>query len=93
MPRPTAAQLVYGFCTVLFSTLAMLLLSHASSVPGIAVIAVAALALGLFVALTAPAPRATRSPRPTEPVRAASRPTAVTSARASSGAVREPAKP
>lgn len=26
MPRPTAAQFAYGTCTVIFSTLAMLLL-------------------------------------------------------------------
>ena len=31
MPRPTAAQLAYGSCTVIFSTLAMLLLSQTSS--------------------------------------------------------------
>lgn len=57
MPRPTAAQLAYGSCTVIFSTLAMLLLSQTSSGVGIAVIAVAALALGLLVAMTAPAPK------------------------------------
>ncbi|MER5212966.1 hypothetical protein ABT063_20910 [Streptomyces sp. NPDC002838] len=60
MPRPTAAQLAYGSCTVIFSTLAMLLLSQTSSGVGIAVIAVAALALGLLVAMTAPAPKARR---------------------------------
>jgi hypothetical protein len=57
MPRPTAAQLAYGSCTVIFSTLAMLLLSQTSSGVGIAVIAVAALALGLLVAMTAPTPK------------------------------------
>ncbi len=36
MPRPTAAQLAYGSCTVIFSTLAMLLLSQTSSGLGIA---------------------------------------------------------
>jgi hypothetical protein len=56
-PRPTAAQLVYGSCTVVFSTFAMLLLSQTSSGPGIAVVSVAALALGLLVAMTAPTPR------------------------------------
>ncbi|MGV9250793.1 hypothetical protein [Streptomyces sp. NPDC003697] len=56
MPRPTAAQLAYGCCTVLFSTLAMLLLSQTSSGLWIAVIAVAALALGLLVALTVAVP-------------------------------------
>ncbi|MCT9082450.1 hypothetical protein [Streptomyces fulvoviolaceus] len=57
MPRPTAAQLAYGSCTVIFSTFAMLLLSQASSSVGIAVIAVAALALGLLVAMTVPLPK------------------------------------
>ncbi|KAB1141907.1 hypothetical protein F7R91_30910 [Streptomyces luteolifulvus] len=57
MPRPTAAQLAYGSCTVIFSTLAMLLLSQTSSGVGIAVIAVSALALGLLVAMTVPLPR------------------------------------
>jgi hypothetical protein len=57
MPRPTPAQLVYGSCTVIFSTLAMLLLSQTSSGVGIAVIAVSALALGLLVAMTVPLPR------------------------------------
>ena len=58
MPRPTVAQLAYGACTVVFSTLAMLLLSQTSSGAGIAVIALAALALGLLVAMTVPAPGA-----------------------------------
>ena len=57
MPRPTAAQLAYGSCTVIFSTLAMLLLSQTSSGPGIAVIALSALALGLLVAMTVPVPK------------------------------------
>ncbi|MET9439843.1 hypothetical protein [Streptomyces sp. NPDC006610] len=57
MPRPTAAQLVYGTLTVIFSALAMLLLSGATSGPGVAVVAVAALLLGLLVALRAPAPK------------------------------------
>ncbi|MEU6575897.1 hypothetical protein [Streptomyces sp. NPDC046805] len=57
MPRPTAAQLAYGSCTVIFSTLAMLLLSQTSSGLGIAVIALAALALGLLVAMTVPLPK------------------------------------
>ena len=60
MPRPTAAQLAYGSFTVIFSTLAMLLLSQTSSGLGIAVVAFAALALGLLVSLTVPQPR-TRS--------------------------------
>ncbi|MFF7449223.1 MULTISPECIES: hypothetical protein [unclassified Streptomyces] len=57
MPRPTAAQLAYGSFTVIFSTLAMLLLSQTSSGVGIAVITVAALVLGLLVALTVPMPK------------------------------------
>ena len=61
MPRPTVAQLVYGACTVVFSTLAMLLLSQTSSGAGIAVIALAALALGLLVAMTVPVPRQRRT--------------------------------
>ncbi|EGX55759.1 hypothetical protein SZN_31309 [Streptomyces zinciresistens K42] len=60
MPRPTAAQLAYGSFTVVFSTFAMLLLSRTSSGVGIAVIAVAALLLGLLVALTVPLPRRAR---------------------------------
>ena len=60
MPRPTAAQLAYGSCTVIFSTLAMLLLSQTSSGAGIAVIAVAALLLGLLVAMTVPMPARSR---------------------------------
>jgi hypothetical protein len=58
MPRPTAAQLVYGSCTVIFSTLAMLLLSQTSSRLGVSVIALSALALGLLVAMTVPLPKA-----------------------------------
>ncbi|MEU7582783.1 hypothetical protein AB0B50_34980 [Streptomyces sp. NPDC041068] len=57
MPRPTAAQTVYGAVTVVFSTLAMLLLSQTSSGVGIMVIALAALGLGLLVAMTVPLPK------------------------------------
>ncbi|KUL38397.1 hypothetical protein [Streptomyces regalis] len=60
MPRPTAAQLSYGSCTVIFSTLAMLLLSQTRSGVGIAVIAVSALMLGLLVAMTVPMPKKPR---------------------------------
>lgn len=56
MPRPTAAQLSYGSATVVFATLAMLLLSQTSSGIGIAVIGTAALALGLLVSVTVPLP-------------------------------------
>ena len=48
MPRPTAAQLSYGSVTVVFSTLAMLLMSRTSSGIGVAVIGTAALALGFY---------------------------------------------
>ncbi|MET8075866.1 hypothetical protein [Streptomyces sp. NPDC005303] len=57
MPRPTAAQIAYGSITVIFSTLAMLLLSQTSSAVGTAVIAVSGLALGLLVAMTVPQPK------------------------------------
>ncbi len=67
MPRPTVAQLTYGTCTVILSTLAMLLLSETSSGPGVAVIAVAALGLGLLVAMTVPA-RSSRTARAASPV-------------------------
>jgi len=62
MPRPTVAQLTYGSCTVIFSTLAMLLLSQTSSGPGIAVVVVAAVALGVLVAMTVPTPKPPRAP-------------------------------
>ncbi|WP_181794510.1 hypothetical protein [Streptomyces sp. WELS2] len=61
MPRPTSAQYAYGSCTVIFSALAMLLLSQTTSGHWIAVIALAALALGLLVAWTVPTP-GTRTP-------------------------------
>ncbi|MFI6035686.1 hypothetical protein ACIBBD_16230 [Streptomyces sp. NPDC051315] len=61
MPRPTVAQLIYGSCTVILSALAMLALSQTSSGPLIAVISVTAVALGVLVAMTVPAPR--RAPR------------------------------
>ncbi|MCZ0988960.1 MULTISPECIES: hypothetical protein [Streptomyces] len=64
MPRPTAAQLAYGSCTVIFSTLAMLLLSQTSSGIGVTVIALAALALGLLVAMTVPLPPRPRTVAP-----------------------------
>ena len=54
MPRPTAAQVTYGSATAVLCTLAMLLLTQTSSVVGVAVIALAALGLGLVVALTVP---------------------------------------
>ncbi|MFH9421145.1 hypothetical protein [Streptomyces sp. NPDC017529] len=63
MPRPTAAQLAYGSATVVFATLAMLLLSQTRTGVGIAVIAIAGLALGLLVAMTAPLPGTSRAAR------------------------------
>lgn len=57
MPHPTAAQLSYGSVTVVFSTLAMLLLSGTSSLAGVAVVCSVALALGLLVAVTVPLPK------------------------------------
>ncbi|WP_326765819.1 hypothetical protein OG978_15640 [Streptomyces sp. NBC_01591] len=64
MPRPTAAQLSYGSVTVVFSTLAMLLLSRTGSGVGIAVIGTAALALGLLVAVTVPHPSRAKTAKP-----------------------------
>ncbi|MFF8189375.1 hypothetical protein ACF05L_00450 [Streptomyces bobili] len=57
MPRPTVAQLTYGSCTVILSTLAMLLPSQTSSGSLIAVVVITALALGVLVAMTLPVPR------------------------------------
>ena len=51
MPRPTPAQFAYGSATVVLSTLAMLLLSGVSSGPGLVVVTLAGLALGVLVAL------------------------------------------
>lgn len=76
MPRPTAAQLTYGSATVVFATLAMLLLSQTRTGIGVAVITVAALGLGLLVAVTVPMPRAASATRP-QPVTTAERSVAV----------------
>ena len=51
MPRPTPAQFAYGSATVVLSTLAMLLLSGASSGPGVVLVTLAGLALGVLVAM------------------------------------------
>ncbi|MFJ8773306.1 hypothetical protein [Streptomyces microflavus] len=59
MPRPTAAQLVYGSATVVCTTLALLLLSGTESGIGVALAATTALALGLLVAVCLPQPRRT----------------------------------
>lgn len=63
MPRPTAAQFVYGSATVICSTLVMLLLSGTTAGLGIAVIGIAALALGLLIAVTVSMPRRTKAGR------------------------------
>ncbi|MET7934576.1 hypothetical protein [Streptomyces sp. NPDC005322] len=63
MPRPTPAQLAYGSVTVVFSTLAMLLLSQTRSALGVGIVTVAGLALGLLVAVTVPVSRASRPSR------------------------------
>lgn len=54
MPRPTAAQLAYGSATVVFSTLALLLLTRTTHSAGVAAIGVASMALGLVVAVALP---------------------------------------
>ncbi len=70
MPRPTPAQLAYGSVTVICSTLAMLLLSRTQSGPGVALIAVVALAVGVLVALTTPGVQTVRRVRTRSQARA-----------------------
>ncbi|WP_328400114.1 hypothetical protein OHS70_23340 [Streptomyces sp. NBC_00390] len=60
MPRPTAAQLAYGSATVVLSTVALLLLTRTTSGLAVAAIGVAAMMLGLLVAVALPMGRATR---------------------------------
>ncbi|MFG2642738.1 hypothetical protein ACGFYP_17425 [Streptomyces sp. NPDC048370] len=67
MPRPNAAQLAYGSATVVFSTVALLLLSRTTNALGIVVISAAGLLLGALVAMTMPARRRTPA-APTAPV-------------------------
>lgn len=67
MPRPNAAQLAYGSATVVFSTVALLLLSRTTNALGIVVISAAGLLLGALVAMTMPARRRTTT-APTAPV-------------------------
>ncbi|MFC8224697.1 hypothetical protein [Streptomyces sp. NPDC057287] len=55
MPRPTAAQFLYGSATVVFSALAMLLLFRTEPGVGLAVVCTASLVLGLLVAMVLPA--------------------------------------
>ncbi|MFF2655363.1 hypothetical protein [Streptomyces sp. NPDC058045] len=64
MARPSTAQLLYGVLTVVLSDLAMLLLSGARGTVGVAVIAVAAVTLGVLVAVTVRTPGAARARRP-----------------------------
>ncbi|MCQ4083831.1 hypothetical protein NGB36_25370 [Streptomyces sp. RB6PN25] len=61
MPRPTPAQFAYGSATVVFSTLAMLLLFQATSGAGVIAIALAGLALGVLVAVTVALPWSSRA--------------------------------
>ncbi|MGN9794089.1 hypothetical protein ACTMTU_23720 [Streptomyces sp. OZ13] len=63
MPRPTAAQLAYGSATVVFSTVALLLLTRATDGVAVAAIGIASLALGLLVALTPPLVHRAARPR------------------------------
>lgn len=87
MPRPTAAQFAYGSATVVFSTLAMLLLSQTASGIAVAIIALAALALGVLVALTVPMPKTARTVRRTNH---AAVPEPVTGAEADAGPHSDP---
>ncbi|MFF3322039.1 hypothetical protein [Streptomyces sp. NPDC002889] len=61
MPRPTAAQLAYGSATVVLSTVALLLLTRTTNGVAVAAIGVAAMMLGLLVAVALPMRRAARS--------------------------------
>ena len=63
MPRPTAAQLAYGSATVVFSTLAMLLLTRTTNGLAVAAIGVASMMLGLVVAMALPMGRAAQAAR------------------------------
>ncbi|WP_137989092.1 hypothetical protein [Streptomyces vilmorinianum] len=67
MPRPNAAQLAYGSATVVFSTVALLLLSRTTTPLGIMVISAAGLLLGLLVTVTMPVHRAAPAPVPPLP--------------------------
>ncbi|MFJ2741592.1 hypothetical protein ACIO3O_18230 [Streptomyces sp. NPDC087440] len=61
VPTLTVAQCTYGALTTVFSTLAMLLLSQTTSGGWVAVIACAALVLGVLVAMTVPMPATRRA--------------------------------
>lgn len=60
MPRPTAAQLAYGSATVVFSTVALLLLTRTTDGVAVAAIGIASLGLGLLVCLALPVRRGGR---------------------------------
>ncbi|MEO3978202.1 hypothetical protein [Streptomyces sp. CAU 1734] len=77
MPRPNTAQLAYGSATVVFSTLALLLLTGTTATAGVVAIGVASLALGLLVATSLPPARAAapaRASRSARDGRSAARP-------------------
>ncbi|MFJ6700749.1 hypothetical protein ACIQM4_32530 [Streptomyces sp. NPDC091272] len=63
LPTPSVAQCTYGAMTAVLSTLAMILLSQTTSGAWIAVIACAALGLGLLVAMTVPISHTRRTAR------------------------------
>lgn len=69
MPRPTAAQLAYGSATVVFSTLALLLLTRTTNGIAVAAIGLASMALGLVVAVALPMGRTARTPKAAHTVR------------------------
>lgn len=74
MPRPTAAQYAYGSATVVFSAVALLLLTGATGPVAVTAVGVLALGLGLVVAVAVPARRAAPRHRPAaEPAAPASR--------------------
>ncbi|MEU9705485.1 hypothetical protein [Streptomyces sp. NPDC047981] len=64
MQRPNAAQLAYGSATVVFSTVALLLLSSTTTALGIVAISTAGLLLGVLVAITLPATKRRGTPAP-----------------------------
>ncbi|MEW1903094.1 hypothetical protein ACFQ67_25575 [Streptomyces sp. NPDC056488] len=69
MQRPNAAQLTCGSATVVLATVALLLLSGTTAVPGIAAACAAGLLLGVLVAVTMPG--RTGSVKTSAPVRSA----------------------
>ncbi|MFI2366868.1 hypothetical protein [Streptomyces sp. NPDC018833] len=89
MPRPTAAQYAYGSATVVFSTVALLLLTRTTAGIAITAIGVLCLALGLAVALALPVRRSTshgqHPAREADPVAADHASMPVTSAAAHDG--------